>query len=75
MSKIEWEDPVGVNHAGTDGLGVVVTARQMRVPSWSGVGTQTILHIDLIVYLEEPIDDPRPAIEAAIATLRKELGL
>jgi hypothetical protein len=68
MSKIEWEKPILGTHTGTDGLGVVVNCKQVQM------GTP-FLHIDLVVYLETSIADPRPAIEAAIQTLREELGM
>ncbi len=71
MSKIEWEDPIAGNHTGTDGLGIVVTAKQSRSVGRDGY----TLHIDTLVYLDRLLEDPRPAIEAAIKTLRTELGM
>ena len=71
MSKIEWDSTVAGRHrhAGTDGLGVVVTARKVIS------GGQQLLHIDILVYLDEQVSDPRPAIEAAVQTLREQLGM
>lgn len=71
MSKIDWQDPIAGSHTGTDGLGVVVTAKQARSVGRNGY----TLHIDTLVYLDTLLADPRPAIEAAIQTLRKELGM
>lgn len=69
MSKIEWEDPIGGRHTGTDGLGTVVNYKQVKM------GTH-FLHIEMIFYLEDgPIEDPRSAIEAAVKMLREQLGM
>ena len=73
MSKVEWEKPILGKHTGTDGFGVVVSCRQQ--PTHRGEGEAAILHIDLLVFLDAPHVDPRPAIEAAIKTLRRELGM
>lgn len=75
VSKIDWEPCTSGVHTGTDGFGVVVSAKQAT--SWDGGQRldQHLLHIDLMVFLGEPVADPRPAIEAAIKTLREELGM
>lgn len=68
-SKIEWEDPVFGRQVGTDGHGTVVNYKKMKM------GTH-FLHVEMTFYLDdEDIDDPRPAIEAAIAVLQNKLGM
>jgi hypothetical protein len=72
MSKIEWDapdHPIAGRYTGTDGIGTIVLAKQSQSPT-SGF----ILNIDIILYLEERVEDPRAAIEAAVAALKKELG-
>lgn len=73
MSKIEWSESVMTAGwcSGSDGEGVVVICKQARSPNTD----QTILKLDIVLYLEEPVKDPRPSIEEAVKTLRIALGM
>jgi len=68
MSKIEWEENIHGMHTG-DGLGVIVNAWKVSIAD------QHVLHADLLVYLDEPVENLRAALEAAIKILRQELGM
>lgn len=72
MPKIEWSrNKLTDIHSGTDGHGIVVTARKFHLQ-------KSIVHIDFMIYLEDDglsNDDLISATEAAADILRKKLGM
>ncbi len=67
---IKWEeDDIPHRYTGTDGFGVIVSIRQADMPDTD------FLHINLMIYLENSVEDPRPAVQRAVDLLRKEFGI